>query len=117
LINNGGAEVIISYDTRENWQKESGYESLERIPRHNDSCITMQSILYNNYYFQAQLSSRLIQDIDLTRYSTFIDSNQAWYNISAYLGCSNASSNYWSTVEVRFINKRKIYGNNKIHGE
>jgi hypothetical protein len=85
--------------------------------RANNSCIAIRSVANNKCFFQTNFTARLIQDIDLTRYSTFIDSNQAWYNISAYLGCSNASSNYWSTVEVRFINKRKIYGNNKIHGE
>jgi hypothetical protein len=77
----------------------------------------MKPIRSNNCFFQAKSNSRLIQDIDLNRYSTLIDNNQAWYNISAYLGCSNPSSNDWSTVEVRFTNERKIDGNNKIQSK
>jgi hypothetical protein len=77
----------------------------------------MKTMKTNNCYFQAKSTSRFIQDIDLTQYSTLIDNNQAWYNISAYLGCSNSSSNDWSIVEIRFGNERKYYGNNQIQGK
>jgi len=77
----------------------------------------MKTVRSNNCFFQAKLTSRLIQDIDLTRYSTLIDNNQAWNNISAYLGCSNSSSNDWATVEVRFTNEQKIDWITKIQSK
>ncbi len=74
----------------------------------------MKPIQKNNCSFQAKSTSRFIQNIDLTRYSTLIDNNQAWYTISDYLRCLNASSSDWSTVKIRFANERKIYGNYQI---
>ncbi len=58
-----------------------------------------------------------MQDIDLTRYSTLIDTNQTWFNISAYMACANtASSSDQSTVEIRFANERKFDGNYPTYG-
>ncbi len=76
----------------------------------------MKSIANNNCFFRAKYTGQLMQDIDLTQYSTLIDTNQTWFNIFAYMACANATSNDQSTVEVHFANKRKIYGNYPVHG-
>ncbi len=95
---------------------ESTYPSLTIADRANNSCIAIRSVANNKCFFQTNFTARLIQDIDLTRYSTLIDSNQTWFNVSAYMGCANAISGDSSIFEVRFANERKIYGNYPAHG-
>ncbi|CAF3419958.1 unnamed protein product [Rotaria sp. Silwood1] len=115
LINDGGAEQQCNTLRSDRWRKESGYTSLTITHRQNNSCIEMTTISENNCYFQANSTSRFIQDIDLNQYSTLIDNNQARYNVSAFLGCSSNNSSNWATVEIRFVNEQKSFENNQIH--
>jgi hypothetical protein len=99
----------------DHWWAEPEYPSLSIAPRKNNSCIRINSIENNKCYFQANKTSRFIQNVDLNRYSTLIDNNRAWYNVSAYLGCSNTSRNDESIVELRFADHRNNHENNQIH--
>ncbi|CAF4199107.1 unnamed protein product [Rotaria sp. Silwood2] len=115
LINDGGGEQQCNTLRNDRWRNESEYPSLTIAHRQNNSCIEMTTIPENNCYFQANSTSRFIQDIDLNQYSTLIDNNQAWYNVSGYLGCSSNNSSDWATVEIRFANDQQLFENNPIH--
>ncbi|CAF3323602.1 unnamed protein product [Rotaria socialis] len=88
------------------WHKEPKDAALTIAHRKNNSCVKMRNIPEKNCYFQANSTDRFTQHIDLNRYSTLIDNNRAWYNLSVYLSCFN-SSNGSATVEIYFANERK----------
>ena len=86
------------------------------IAYRNKSCVAMETMPNNKCYFKANFTSRLVQYIDLTRYSTLIDANQAWFSLTGYMACAKATSNDHSTIEIRFGNGREFYEKYPPHG-
>ncbi|CAF2126546.1 unnamed protein product [Rotaria magnacalcarata] len=103
LITDGGTEEKCYILQSDRWHKEPKDASSTIAHRTNNSCIEMTSMPENNCYFQVNSTGRFTQHIDLNRYSTLIDNNRAWYNLSVYLGCFNSSA----TVELHFANERE----------
>ncbi|CAF3934643.1 unnamed protein product [Adineta steineri] len=79
LIQDGSADA----EYQKYWLQRSGYNAVEQL---NES-EQIPDAIDGKSYFKLFFNSRAFQDINVRHYSLFIDSDNAWFNLSAYFAC------------------------------
>ncbi|CAF1053494.1 unnamed protein product [Adineta steineri] len=79
LIQDGSAET----EYQKYWLQRSGYNAVEQ----SNESEQIPDAIDGKSYFKLFFNSRAFQDINVRHCSFFIDSDNAWFNLSAYLAC------------------------------
>jgi hypothetical protein len=71
--------------------------------------------IHGKFYLKLFFNSRIFQDIDIRHFSLFIESGNAWFNLSAYLACPfRQNRTDYTDIYLRFADENNGAIKNEI---